>query len=85
MRTETIDGKTEIQGGTQPLTNRYSCVDDHTLKIAFAKGLRFEGQEVTFKVSASRNQLVLTETVPSELDRLFLEDLEGILTLQRVK
>ena len=78
----TVDGKVEKQGGSQPVTNRYSFVDDHTLKIAFARRLRFEGREATFKVSASRNQLVLTETTPSGLQ---LAGEGGVLTLQRIK
>ena len=78
----TLDGKAVTQGGTQPLTNRYSFVDDHTLKIAFAQGLRFKGREVTFRISASRNQLVLTESAPSGLN---LSDAGGSLTLQRSK
>lgn len=81
--TTSIDGKAEKQGGSQSVTNRYSFVDDHTLKITFARGLRFEGREVTFKVSASRNQLVLTENTPSGFVALAGEG--GVLTLQRVK
>jgi hypothetical protein len=77
-----VDGKVEKQGGSQPITNHYSFVDDHTLRIAFAKGLRFEGREATFKISASRNELVLTETTSSGLQ---WEDGGGVLTLQRVK
>ena len=78
-----VDGKVEKQGGAQSVTNRYSFVDDHTLKIAFSKGLRFEGREATFKVSASRNQLVLTENTPSGLVAVAGEG--GVLTLQRIK
>ena len=79
----TVDGKVEKQGGSQPITNGYSIVDDHTLKITFAKGERFQGREVTFKMSASRNQIVLTETTPSGL--VDLAGPGGILTLHRVK
>jgi hypothetical protein len=76
-----IDGKTEKQGGNVPVTNRYAFVDDHTLKIAFAEGLRFGGREATFRISASHNQLVLVEkepSGPSERDG-------GAVRLQRIR
>ncbi len=81
----TVDGKTLSQGGSDPVTNRYVFVDDQTIKISFAKGLLFEGLEVTMKVSASRNTITLTETAPSKLKDLGVIAHDGTLFLQRVR
>jgi hypothetical protein len=64
------------------VTNRYFLVDRTTLKIAFSKGLRFQGREATFKVSGSRNQLVLTQTMDTGVN---LASENGVLTLRRIK
>ena len=76
-----VDGTVVKQGGSSPVTNRYSFVDDHTIKLSLSEGILFKGQEVTMKVTGSRNRLTLTETAPSGI--VFVED--GTVTLLRVR
>ncbi|MEI7729422.1 MAG: hypothetical protein WCO56_07605 [Verrucomicrobiota bacterium] len=78
---KTVGGKELSQGGSQPVTNRYSLVNEHSLKITFAEGLRFQGRVVTLRVSIAGDRLVLTEITPSGLD---LADARGNWILQRV-
>ena len=76
-----VDGTVVKQGGNSPVTNQYSFVDDHTINISLSKGILFKGQEVTMKVTVSRNRMTLTETAPSGLE--FVKN--GTVTLQRVR
>ena len=76
-----VDGTVVKQGGSSPVTHRYSFVDDHTITIFLAEGILFKGQEVTMEVTASRNHMTLTETAPSGI--VFVKN--GTVTLQRVE
>jgi hypothetical protein len=76
-----LDGTVDKQGGTSPVTHRYSFVDDHTITIFLSEGILFKGQEVTMKVTVSRNHMTLTETAPSGLD--FVKN--GTVMLQKVR
>ena len=76
-----VDGTVNKQGGSSPVTHRYSFVDDHTIKISLSEGVLFRGQEVTMKVTVSRSRMTLTETAPSGL--VFVKN--GTVTLQRVR
>ncbi|MCP4456370.1 MAG: hypothetical protein GY809_33355, partial [Planctomycetes bacterium] len=63
-----IDDTVTKQGGASPVTHAYAYVGDDTITIRLAKGILFKGQEITMKVTASRNHMTLTETAPSGLD-----------------
>ncbi|UCE50053.1 MAG: hypothetical protein JSW47_07815 [Phycisphaerales bacterium] len=77
----TVDGTVVKQGGSSAVKHRYSFVDDHTITISLSEGVLFKGQEVTMKVTVSRNRMTLTETAPSGLE--FVKN--GTVTLQRVR
>jgi hypothetical protein len=71
------------QGGpNERLTNRWFFADERRLQLLLADGPRFNGRQVTMKVSMFGGRLKLKEVTPSGVD---LGGVNGVLVLRRAK